>query len=157
MQKSYTATYGSRELDASSLLAAMSEVDDDRPERISATVDAIRNGLGAGDVLLYRRRQDMDGQSKQGAFVACTFWLIDAMARCGRIEEAERAMESAVKRGGELGLLGEETDPSSGEALGNYPQALSHSTLVSAALSIEAAKASRSHPGLRHTRRAREA
>ena len=128
----------------------MSELESDRLDRIRDTVSAVRERLGAGGVLLYRNLRDGNKEPDEGAFLPCTFWLIDALARCGRVEEAETLMAEAIGLGGELGLLAEEVDPATGEMLGNHPQALSHSTLVSAALSIEAAKASGSHRGSRH-------
>jgi GH15 family glucan-1,4-alpha-glucosidase len=156
--QTYTAAYGSTDLDASVLLVAMSELENDAPERISSTVDAVRRRLGAGGVLIYRTLESTSpDDAGEGAFIACSFWLIDALARCGRIDEAEKLMSQAVTLGGGLGLLAEECDPASGQMLGNYPQALSHSTLVSAALSIEAAKASKTHRAARRTPRERQA
>jgi GH15 family glucan-1,4-alpha-glucosidase len=127
----------------------MSELEGDRPERIRSTLDAVRKRLGAGGVLLYRKLSSGSTYAppNEGAFLPCTFWLADAMARCRRIDEAEALMSEAIGLGGELGLFAEEIDPSTGEMLGNYPQALSHSTLVAAALSIEAATASGTRPG----------
>ena len=145
--KSYTAAYGSKDLDGSVLLIAMSELEGEGTERVKATVDAVRRRLGAGGVLLYRYLSGEDEAPTEGAFLACTFWMIDALARCGCIDEAETLMGEAIRLGGELGLLAEEVEPSTGEMLGNHPQALSHSTLVAAALSIEIAKASKSRPG----------
>ena len=143
MLNSYSSIYGSNRLDAALLLIAMSELEGDRFERVEATVNAVRQRLGAGGVLLYRNLPDGHQSPNEGAFLACTFWLIDALARCGHVEEAEPLMGEAIRLGGELGLLGEEVDPSTGGMLGNFPQALSHSTLVAAALSVEVAKASK--------------
>jgi GH15 family glucan-1,4-alpha-glucosidase len=151
--KSYTAAYGSDELDASVLLVAMSELEGEQRERVQSTIDAVRSRLGAGGPLVYRYLWDGDQPPQEGAFLACTFWLIDALARCGRIEQAEELLADAVALGGELGLLPEEIDPATSEMLGNYPQALSHSTLVTAALSIEVAKGEESRPGSPHRRR----
>ena len=151
---SYSAVYESDDLDASVLLVAMSELEGHNSERVKATVDAVRQRLGAGGVLLYRYLPDGNETPNEGAFLACTFWLIDALARCGWVEEAEVLLAETIRLGGELGLLAEEVDPSTGDMLGNYPQALSHSTLVGAALSIESARASGSRPGSR--RRPRE-
>ena len=141
----YTAAYGSENLDASVLLVAMSELENGRPERIKMTIDAVRQRLGAGGALVYRHLAPNGRPPDDGAFIACTFWLIDALARCGRLDDAEAVMVEAIKLGGELGLLAEEVDPGSGAMLGNHPQALSHAALVAAALSIEAARASASH------------
>jgi pentatricopeptide repeat protein len=150
---SYTAAYGSDDLDASLLLLAQSELEERGSPRVTATIDAVRQRLGAGGVLLYRNLAG-EGQAPQdGAFLACSFWLIDALARSGRLDEAERLMSEAISLGGELGLLAEEVEPSTGEMVGNFPQALSHSTLVAAALSIEAARASGSRPESRRTPR----
>jgi GH15 family glucan-1,4-alpha-glucosidase len=151
---SYTAAYGSDDLDASVLLLAMSEVDDDRRERVQSTIAAIRSRLGAGGPLVYRYLAEGDQPPAEGAFLACGFWLVDALARCGRVDEAEELLEQAIALSGELGLLAEEADPASGTMLGNHPQALSHSTLVAAALSIEKAKAEEKRPGSHRKRRA---
>lgn len=148
---SYSAAYGSEDLDASLLLLGASELED-QPDRIMGTIEAVRDRLGAGGVLLYRNLPDGKAPN-EGAFLACSFWAIDALARCGRIDQAETLLQEAIRLGGELELLAEEVDPSTGEALGNFPQALSHSTLVTAALSIEVAKASRNRQGSPHTPR----
>jgi GH15 family glucan-1,4-alpha-glucosidase len=148
---SYSAAYGSEDLDASLLLLGASELED-QPDRIMGTIEAVRDRLGAGGVLLYRNLPDGKAPN-EGAFLACSFWAIDALARCGRIDQAEALLQEAIRLGGELELLAEEVDPSTGDALGNFPQALSHSTLVTAALSIEVAKASRNRQGSPHTPR----
>lgn len=72
----------------------------------------------------------------EGAFLACSFWLVQALALVGRVEEAASLFEDLLALGGELGLLSEEADPATGSLLGNYPQALSHAALVQAALAI---------------------
>jgi len=150
----YTAHYGSRELDASVLLLAMSELEDEHPDRISSTMDRVRERLAAGGPLLYRHLAPGGGAPGEGAFLPCTFWLVDALARCGRVDEAEQLLGDGIRLGGELGLLAEEMDPNGREMLGNHPQALSHSALVAAALSIEAAKDEGRRPGSRRRRRA---
>ena len=142
--KSYTTAYGSRDIDASILLVAMSELENDHPDRIKSTIEAVIDRLGAGGTLIYRYLGPNGQAPDEGAFVACSFWMIDAMARCGGVDKAEALMGETVGLGGELGLLAEQMDPAGSEMLGNYPQALSHSSLVAAALSIDAAKASRS-------------
>jgi len=140
--RSYVRAYGSKEMDASVLLVAQSELENGSPERISSTVDAVRERLGAGGPLIYRYLG-----AEEGAFLACSFWAADALARCGRMDEGEKLLGDLGRLGGELGLLAEEVDPRTGEMLGNFPQALSHATAVAAALSIETARAAGSRPG----------
>jgi GH15 family glucan-1,4-alpha-glucosidase len=143
---SYSASYGAENVDASLLLLGMSELDQDQLERLNLTIEAVRQTLSAGGPLLYRNLPE-DRRPREGAFLACSFWLIDALARTGKIEEAERLMADACALGNEVGLFPEEIDPSTNEALGNFPQALTHSSLVGAALSIESAKASGKRQG----------
>lgn len=118
------------ELDASVLLVSRGSFADDRPQRLSGTVDAIRRELDGGSGLLYR----YSGMREQeGAFVACSFWAVEALARVGRVDEASELMDTMVGHVNDVGLLSEELDPSTGEFLGNIPQALSHLALINAA------------------------
>jgi GH15 family glucan-1,4-alpha-glucosidase len=110
---------------------------------VTDTGDAIRRHLGAGGPLLYRYPPGSDGLSgREGAFLPCSFWLVQALALTGRVEEAADRFEALLGFGGELGLFAEEADPSSGELLGNYPQALTHAALVQAALALRDAEGS---------------
>jgi len=108
---------------------------------VVGTVDAIRRRLGAGGPLLYRYPPGSDGlEGGEGAFLPCSFWLVQALARTGRPAEAEALLGDLLPLGGPLGLYGEEMDPLSGEHLGNYPQALSHAALIQAVLAIADAR-----------------
>jgi GH15 family glucan-1,4-alpha-glucosidase len=114
-------------------------------ERLGRTVDAIRDGLSAGGPLLYRTS---DHVGEEGAFVACSFWLVEALARLGRVEEARATMEELLPYANDLGLWSEQIDPGSGEFLGNFPQGLSHLALINAAGAVEdAERGSRLRPG----------
>jgi GH15 family glucan-1,4-alpha-glucosidase len=134
----YARAAGSDELDAAVLLAARGAWLREQPERFAGTLAAIRRELGAGGALLYR----YSGMREQeGAFLACSFWLADALARAGRVDEAAEAMDGLVALGNDVGLFAEEIDPRSGAFLGNLPQALTHLALVNAAIAIERATA----------------
>src|SRR6185437_13592251 len=103
-------------------------------ERLGRTVDAIRDRLAAAPGLLYRTSEHV---GQEGAFVACSFWLVEALARLGRVDEACDTMELILPYANDLGLFSEEIDPENGELLGNFPQGLSHLALVNAAGAIE--------------------
>ena len=128
-KRSYTFYAGSDDLDASVLLAGrMGFVPGDSP-RFSQTIDAVRDELADGP-LIYRYSGSRD---QEGAFLACSFWMIDALVRAGRHEQAREIWKGMAPYAGDLGLLSEEFDPASGELRGNLPQALSHLALLMAA------------------------
>jgi GH15 family glucan-1,4-alpha-glucosidase len=128
--QAYTRCAGSEELDAAVLLAARGSCLADEPRRLSSTADAIRRELGAGGPLLHRYTGAGD---EEGAFLACSFWAAEALARCGRVEEGAAMLDELVALANDVGLLSEEIDPGSGELLGNMPQALTHLALINAA------------------------
>ena len=102
--------------------------------RFVATADAIRRELGAGGPLLYRTRA---ARESEGAFLTCSFWLVDALGRAGRAEEGHHLMGELVGLANDVGLYAEGIDPQTGEQLGNFPQGLVHLALVNAAVSLE--------------------
>jgi GH15 family glucan-1,4-alpha-glucosidase len=106
-------------------------------DRLERTVEAVREQLDAGGGLLYRTSREA---GNEGAFVACSFWLVDALARIGRVDEAAETFEQMLGYANDVGLYSEEIDPSSGEHLGNFPQGLSHLALVNAAGAIRDAR-----------------
>ena len=121
------------DLDAAVLLMAGMDYVPPDDERIHATIDTVRRDLGRGP-LIYRYT-GMD--KEEGCFLACSFWLVEALARCGRRDEAAELMDELVALSNDVGLYSEMIDPSTGAMLGNFPQALTHLSLVSAAFALE--------------------
>ncbi len=137
---SYRRQAGRDELDASLLLGILLGYDAAEPGRLVATVDALRRDLGRGPLLL--RYSGEDGlRGGEGAFLCCSFWLADALARIGRLDEATELMEELIPLAGDVGLYAEEIDPDTHELLGNLPQGLVHLALINAAVSISKAGA----------------
>jgi len=136
----FTRAFGSGELDATALLLPRDAFLSANDPRMIGTVARVREGLSAGDGLL-RRYVVPDGlPGSEGAFVACSFWLVDCLARQGRVDEARQLFESVASRASDVGLLSEEIWPSTGELLGNYPQAFSHLALIRAAATLAEAE-----------------
>ena len=132
----FTQVLGRRELDAALLLLPTVGFVDWDDERMVGTVAAIREDLGAGDGLLYRYRRRDGLPGREGAFLCCSFWLVDCLARQGQLSDARRVFDRAVSCANDLGLFSEEVDPRSGELLGNFPQGLTHLSHISAALTL---------------------
>jgi GH15 family glucan-1,4-alpha-glucosidase len=132
---SYTRHAGSGELDASVLVGVLLGYGDDGAGRLSATVDAIRRDLGRGP-LVYRYSGEDGLGGAEGAFLCCSFWLADALARIGRVDDATSLMDELIALANDVGLFAEEFDPRAGELVGNTPQALVHLALINAAVSI---------------------
>jgi len=132
----FTQSFGSDELDASVLLmASVGFLEPDDP-RLLSTIDAVEDGLGDDNGLLFRYRADDGIDSAEGVFLLCTFWLAEALAVTGQVERSRTVLERAASCATSLGLFAEQVDPVSGELLGNYPQAFSHLGLVNAAQAL---------------------
>jgi GH15 family glucan-1,4-alpha-glucosidase len=134
----YMEFAGADSFDAAILRGARMGWLDVSPERLSSTIDAIRENLDAGGGLLHRTTRKRE---EEGAFLACSFWLVEALARTGRVDEAGELFERVLAYENDVGLMSEEVDPSSGELLGNFPQGLSHLTLINAACAVQDARA----------------
>jgi GH15 family glucan-1,4-alpha-glucosidase len=133
----YTRSFGSRDLDAALLVLPLLDLEAPDSPRSRATIAAIRHGLGAGGPLLHRYPPGEDGlPGGEGAFLPCSFWLVTALAASGQREEAGRVFEQLLDLASPVGLYAEEMDPATHAHLGNYPQALTHSGLVQAALAL---------------------
>lgn len=131
---SFVATYGGTDVDASLLqMASLSLFPPDDP-RLRSTIDAITHSLSQDGWLLRYRVDDGFGKPKV-AFIICTFWLADALAHTGRIDEARVVLSRVKAAMSPLGLLAEDYEPSSLRMWGNFPQAYSHVGLIHAAFS----------------------
>ncbi len=140
----FTQYYGAATLDASVLLMAQLGFLPPSDPRLVSTVDAIARELTT-DGLVRRYQLSTDGQSAvdglpgaEGAFLACSFWLADALHMTGRYDEAVELFERLLGLRTDLGLLSEEYDPRYGRLVGNTPQAFSHMPLIQTALNLDA-------------------
>jgi GH15 family glucan-1,4-alpha-glucosidase len=134
----FVQAYGSRRLDASLLLLAIVGFLPPEDPRLHKTVAAIeRRLMDEGLVLRYETDGRLDGLPKgEGAFLACSFWLVDNYALMGRLEDARRLLRRLLGLCNDVGLLSEEYDPRAGRFLGNFPQAFSHVAVVNSALGL---------------------
>jgi GH15 family glucan-1,4-alpha-glucosidase len=131
--RSYVRHPGSTELDASLLFCILTGYRPGDERRLDGTLDAVVRGLRHGP-LLDRYRGEDGLRGGEGAFLACSFWLVEALARRGRRDAAVALMEELLALANDVGLYAEEIDVASGEFLGNFPQGLVHLALVNAAV-----------------------
>ncbi|MGD9856869.1 MAG: glycoside hydrolase family 15 protein [Planctomycetaceae bacterium] len=137
-KQAFTQSYGSDALDASLLLMPILGFLPADDERFASTVDAIRRELSVGGFLLrYRQAEHVDGlPAGEGVFLACSFWLVSVLALQGKMDEATELFDALLALRNDVGLLAEEYDPEAGMQLGNFPQALTHLSLVEAAMHL---------------------
>ena len=139
----FTQHFGSTALDAANLMLPIVGFLPPTDPKILATIDAIEQRLTDSRGLVYRYQTGpgVDGLSgDEGTFLLCTFWLAQALAMADRVDRARAAFERAASYANDLGLLAEEVHPTTGELLGNFPQAFSHIGLVNAAWAISEAE-----------------
>jgi GH15 family glucan-1,4-alpha-glucosidase len=136
----FTQYYGSDQLDASVLMIPLVGFLPPDDDRVVSTVDAVqRELLDHGFVLRYKTSDDgaVDGLTgREGAFLACSFWLVDCLHMIGRDDEAVEMFERLLALRTDLGLLAEEYDPLAGRMVGNFPQAFSHVSLINSAFRL---------------------
>jgi len=134
-RNTFTQHYDTDEVDASLLvLPTLGFVEGDDP-RMLGTIEAVEKDLMRDGLLLrYRTTSGVDGlEGDEHPFLACSFWLVQALALAGRQDAARELMDRLVALVNDVGLLSEEYDPTDHRLVGNYPQAFSHLTLIGAA------------------------
>ena len=151
VRNTFVQSFGGNELDATLLLIpAVGFLAADDP-RVVGTVAAVEADLMVdGFVLRYRTQSNVDGLPPgEGAFLACTFWLVDAYAMQGRRDEARQLFERLLGLCNDVGLLSEEYDAGKQRLVGNFPQAFSHVALVAAAMRLHTGKGADAEPAAR--------
>jgi GH15 family glucan-1,4-alpha-glucosidase len=148
---SFTQAYGEKTLDSANLRLALTHFQQARQPQMRNTILTTAEHLAGDGGLLYRYRpvgpqseSSIDGlPGSEGAFLACTWWLIGSLCRLGEIDEAQRRFEHLLTFASPLGLYAEEVDPASGALLGNFPQAFTHIGLINAAVTLQRAQEGR--------------
>jgi GH15 family glucan-1,4-alpha-glucosidase len=141
-RRTFTQYYGSQELDASVLSVAMTGFLPPNDERVVGTIEAIEGHLTRGGLVSrYSTDETDDGlPGGEGQFIACSFWLVSALALGGRLEDARSLYERLLDLRNDLGLLAEEYDVDRERQVGNFPQAFSHLALINATRSLALAE-----------------
>jgi len=134
----FTQYYGSRELDAAVLMIPIVDFLPGTDDRVTGTIDALRSELGHdGFISRYSSTATDDGlPGDEAQFLACSFWLVTALAMSGRSEEAHELFERLLSLANDVGLFSEEYDVARRRLVGNFPQAFTHLTLVAAAKTL---------------------
>ncbi len=136
----FTQSFGDDALDASTLVLPIVGFLPATDPRMRATIEAIAEQLTDTRGLVYRYRAHDGLAGAEGTFLLCTFWLAEALALAGEVARARKTFEAAVAFVNDVGLLAEEVDATTGELIGNFPQAFSHIGLVNAAWAIAQAE-----------------
>jgi len=134
-KRSFVQSYGSSEVDASNFRIPLVQFLPADDQRVQMTIDRTYKELGV-DSLVYRYKGQDGLVGGEGAFNICSFWLVDCLALSGRLKEAREIFEKMLTYGNHLYLFSEETDPASGEMLGNFPQAFTHIGLINSAVNL---------------------
>jgi alpha,alpha-trehalase len=136
----FTQAFGTDDLDASNLMLAITGFLPADDPRMKATIDATAARLTDERGLVYRYLAQDGLAGEEGTFLLCTFWLAQAQALAGEVDQARDTFERAVAAVNDVGLLAEEVDAGSSEMIGNFPQAFSHIGLINAAWAIAQAE-----------------
>jgi GH15 family glucan-1,4-alpha-glucosidase len=138
-RQAFAGQFGFDDLDASALLMPLVGFLPADDARMLSTIRAIQQDLTV-DGLVVRYLVDDGLEGQEGTFVICSFWLVSCLAKAGMLNDAETLFRKVVGFSNDLGLLAEEIDPSTGDLLGNFPQAFSHVGLINAAYEIDLAR-----------------
>ncbi|HEY5456206.1 MAG TPA: glycoside hydrolase family 15 protein [Acidothermaceae bacterium] len=151
-RNTFVQSYGATALDASLLMIPRVGFLPPTDSRVLGTITAIQNGLTEdGLVKRYQTTDSDDGlPGGEGLFIACSFWLVDALHLVGQQPAATHLFERLLTLRNDVGLLSEEWDPTTGRLLGNTPQAFSHFPLVTSALQLHAGRPHQSNEPIRH-------
>jgi GH15 family glucan-1,4-alpha-glucosidase len=134
----FAGEYGGTDVDATLLLIPLYGFLPPTDPRVERTIERVIRELGDGRFL--RRYRTHDGiEADEGGFVLCGFWLAEALALAGRLDEGLEVFANHLEAANHLGLMAEEVDPTSGSPLGNYPQGFSHIGLIQAAARLDLA------------------
>jgi GH15 family glucan-1,4-alpha-glucosidase len=148
----FVSAFGGRDVDAALLLLPAFDFVAWDDERMVRTTNALADRLDDRGLLRrYRNDDGLDGD--QGAFIACTFWLVECLAHQGRLADAHAAFDRAAATANDLGLFSEEFDTDTGQGLGNFPQGLTHLSHIAAVVALADAAAERSRPAEHPCRR----
>ena len=148
-RNTFVQYYGGKALDASLLMIPLVGFLPPSDARVRGTVEAItRHLMIDGFVARYPTTPEVDGlPAGEGAFLACTFWLADALALLGRRDEARQLFERLLGLRNDVGLLSEEYDPAARRLVGNFPQAFSHISLINTACNLSTGEGPAAHRG----------
>jgi GH15 family glucan-1,4-alpha-glucosidase len=135
-RNTFVQYYGVAELDAALLLMPQTGFLPPKDPRIAGTVAAIERELMCRDGLVMRYSKDVVDPKREGAFIACSFWLADAYVLLGRLDDATRLFERMLELCNDVGLLAEEYDLDSNRLIGNFPQGFSHIGLINTAFNL---------------------
>jgi GH15 family glucan-1,4-alpha-glucosidase len=141
--QAFTQAFESDHLDASALMMPLVGFLPASHPRIRSTIEAIDGQLTDERGMVYRYRSEDGLEGKEGTFLICTFWLVQALAMAGELDRARAKFEATIAYANDVGLLAEEADPATGELLGNFPQAFSHIGLINAVWAMSRAEEER--------------
>jgi len=141
----FTQALGYKDLDATALVVPMYEMLPATDPRVVSTVKVLQEKLSKQGFLYRYVPEESEFHQPEGVFIICTLWLVNVLAQMGRQEEAEALFSRVTETANDLGLFAEEFDPETGEMLGNFPQALTHLSVINAAFNLEGRPSGKGH------------